>query len=199
MPTANGGLGFRKRTTFNKALLGKWLWRFGVKETRLWRRVVVLKFGKEWGGGPPTWEGGVHGYGLWRSIRMGWEVFSKNIQFKVGVGNRVKFWTDRWCGDLPLHLAFPVLYNFVANKAASVDSSLICQGVGDRKTWDVCFIRGPNDWEVDVMDDFFRFLASNLPSVTDGDHMRWKLTKNGDFNIRSFYHKLHGSASVVFP
>ena len=50
-----------------------------------------------------------------------------------------------------------------------------------------------------MVDDFFRFLASNLPSVMDGDCMRQKLTKNGDFNIHSFYHKLHGSSSVVFP
>ena len=86
---------------------------------------------------------------------MGWDVFSKNIQFKVGVGNRVKFWTDQWCGDLPLHLAFPVLYNIATYKAAFVDSSLICQGAWDRRTWDVCFIRGPNDWEADVVNDFF--------------------------------------------
>ena len=129
---------------------------------------------------------------------MGWEVFSKNIQFKVGVGDGVKFWTDKWCGDL-LHLVFLVLYNFAANREASVESSLICQGAGDRRTWDVYFIRGPNDWEVDVGDDFFRFLTSNLPSVTDGDCMRWELTKNGDFTIRLYYHKLHGSSSVVFP
>ena len=68
----NGGLGVRKLTTFNKALLGKWLWRFGVEETRLWRRVVALKFGEEWGGGGRGWttklERGVYGCGLWRSI-----------------------------------------------------------------------------------------------------------------------------------
>ena len=47
--------------------------------------------------------------------------------------------------------------------------------------------------------DLFRFLATNLPSGTDGDRLRWKLTKNRDFTIRSYYHKLHGSSSVVFP
>ena len=55
-PLENGGLGVRKITTLNKALLGKWLSQFGVEETRLWRRVVALKFGEEWGGGdgPPS-------------------------------------------------------------------------------------------------------------------------------------------------
>ena len=57
MSIANGGLGIRKLTTCNKALLGKWLWQFGVEESRIWRRVVVSKFGKEWGGGPSSREG----------------------------------------------------------------------------------------------------------------------------------------------
>ena len=83
---------------------------------------------------------------------MGWGVFNSNVQYKVGVGDRVKLWKDRWCGDLPLQLAFPVLYNFAANREASVESSLIGQGVGVRRTWDVCFIQGPNDWEADVVD-----------------------------------------------
>ena len=49
-PMENGKLGIRKLTTFNTALLGKWLWRFGVEETRVWKRVVASKFGEEWGG-----------------------------------------------------------------------------------------------------------------------------------------------------
>ena len=157
----------------------------------IWRRM---------GGGWTSKLGrGSHGCVLWRSIRMGWEMFRKNVHFKIGVGDRVKFWTDRWCGDLPLDLAFSILYNIVANKEASVETSLMCQGAGNRRTWDVCFIRGPNDWEADVMDDFFQFLASNLPLVTGGDRMRWKLTKNRDFTIRLYYPKLHGSSSIVFP
>ena len=64
---------------------------------------------------------------------MGWEVFNKNVQYKVGVGDRVKLWTDRWCGDLPLRLAFPVLYNFAANREASIESSRYVkeQGIGE--------------------------------------------------------------------
>ena len=50
-PLKNGGLGVRNLTTFNKGLLGKWLWWFGIEKTRLWRRVVALKFGEEFGGG----------------------------------------------------------------------------------------------------------------------------------------------------
>ena len=108
---------------------------------------------------------------------MGWEVFNKNVQYKVGVGDRVKLWKDRWCGDLPLNLAYPVLYNFAANREASVQSSLICHGAGDRRIWDIRFNRGPNDWEADVVDKFLRLLASNLPSGTEGDRLIWKLTK----------------------
>ena len=93
-PLKNGGLGVRKLIIFNKALLGEWLWRFGIEERRLWRRVVALKFGEEWRGWTSKLGRGVRGSGLWRSIRMGWEDFSKNIRFEVGVGDRVKFWTD---------------------------------------------------------------------------------------------------------
>ena len=153
MPMAKGGLGIRKLTTFNKALLGKWLWRFGVEENRLWGRVVALKFGEDWGGWTSKLGRGGHSCGLWRRIQMDWEVFNKNVQYKVGVGDRVKFWKDRWCGDLSLKLAFPILYNFVVNREASIESSLI---------WDVRFNRGPNDWEVDVVEEFLRLLPLGI-------------------------------------
>ena len=55
---------------------------------------------------------------------MGWEVLSKNILFEVGVGDKVKLWTDQWCGDSPLQLTFPVVYGIASNKKALVAYSL---------------------------------------------------------------------------
>ena len=179
-PKANGGLGARKLTTFNKALLGKWLWRFGVEETCLWRRVIALKFREEWGVCSSKLGRGVHSCGLWRSIRKGWEAFSKCIRFKVGVGDRVKFWIDQWCGDLPLHLSFLVVYEIAANREAFVASCLEWLGIEAQRSWNVRLFRDPNDWE-------------------HGDRMRWKLSKKGDFDIHSFYNKLQSPLPIIFP
>ena len=49
------------------------------------------------------------------------------------------------------------------------------------------------------MDAFLRILGSNLPPTDNGDHMRWKLSKNGDFDIQSFYNKLRGPLPIIFP
>ena len=49
------------------------------------------------------------------------------------------------------------------------------------------------------VDEFLRTLDSNLPPSVNGDHMRRKLTKNGDFDIRSFYSKLRSPLPIIFP
>ena len=41
--------------------------------------------------------------------------------------------------------------------------------------------------------------ASNLPPTVNGDRMRWKLTKNEAFNIRSFYNMLRSPWPIIFP
>ena len=40
---------------------------------------------------------------------MGWEDFSQHTRFEIGVGNRVKYWRDCWCGDQPLRITYLVL------------------------------------------------------------------------------------------
>ena len=112
-----------------------------------------------------------------------WEDFSKNIRFEVGVGDRVKLWTGQWCGDSPLQLTFPSVYGIASNKGASVASSLERLEIEEWRSWDVHFTRRPNDWKMGGVYDFLCTLGSNLPPTENGDRMRWKLTKNGDFDI----------------
>ena len=49
------------------------------------------------------------------------------------------------------------------------------------------------------VDAFLRTLGFNLPPTENEDRMQLKLTKNEDFDIRSFYNKLRGSLSIIFP
>ena len=45
-----GGLGVKCLSTLNRALLGKWSWRFMVEKEALWYQVISKKYGVEEGG-----------------------------------------------------------------------------------------------------------------------------------------------------
>jgi hypothetical protein len=60
---------------FNRALLGKWLWRYGLESKTCWRVVVDFKFGSSWGGWCSNELVGAYMVGLWKIIRELWEVF----------------------------------------------------------------------------------------------------------------------------
>ena len=47
-----------------------------------------------------------------------------------------------------------------------------------------------NDWEVESVVDFLQIMESNISSTESGDRVRWRLKKNGNFNIRPYYNML---------
>ena len=81
----------------------------------------------------------------------------------------MRFWQDGWYGDQPFQLAFLRLYGIAIDKEASVEASLSRQGAEGRRTWDVCFIREFNDWEMYEGLHFLRTLGANTPSMDVGD------------------------------
>ena len=83
----------------------------------------------------------------------------------------MKFWTDQWCGDLLLHLSFPVVYGITTNREAFVASSLEQLGTEARRSWKVLLLRDPNDWEMGDVDAFLHILGSNLSQSKQGDRM----------------------------
>ena len=63
-----GGLGIRRLDLLNRALLGKWVWRFAVEDNSIWRSFINTKYGSQNGGWFTPYPRGSYGVGLWKSI-----------------------------------------------------------------------------------------------------------------------------------
>ncbi|RVW89589.1 hypothetical protein CK203_036424 [Vitis vinifera] len=69
----DGGLGICSLATFNKALLGKWLWRFANENESLWKQIISTKYDLQEGGWCSKGARDRHGVGVWKAIRNeGW-------------------------------------------------------------------------------------------------------------------------------
>lgn len=107
----------------------------------LWKLVLVMKYGEEWGDSCTKNVHGTHGCGLWKGINMGREGFLHYIPFEVGEGSQFQFWQDSWCGDQPLSMAVPDLYDFSLACGALAESFLRGQSDGEPRNWDASFLR----------------------------------------------------------
>ena len=80
-----------------------------VERGALWEQVIGRKFGVEEGGWIVLKQ-------LGRKILKEGFLWSNNIGFSMGNGKKVRFWKDKWCGDVALCDSFPFLYALVESK-----------------------------------------------------------------------------------
>ncbi|RVW16810.1 putative ribonuclease H protein [Vitis vinifera] len=192
-----GGLGIRSLATFNKALLGKWLWRFANENELLWKQIILSKYDLQEGGWCSKNARNRYGVGVWKAIRKGWENFRSHSRFIIGDGTRVKFWKDLWCGNQSLEEAFPILFILSVNKEGWVAKAWEEDEGGG--SWGLRFNRHLNDWEVGEVES----LLSKLHPLTIRrgveDLFRWKENKNGTFSVKSFYSSFSRDTKPPFP
>ena len=90
--------------------------------------MIGVKYGQEGCGWKTKEVCGPFGVGLWKEIMKEVDWCWENIVFKVGKGNRVLFWTDKWCGNEALAQSYPQLFTLAGHKNAKVcevwDSSM---------------------------------------------------------------------------
>ena len=106
LPKEKGGLDIKDINTFNLALLGKWKWHLLQHQGELWARVLESRYGG-WRGLDEAGRTS-HESVWWRNLKRALHhshqgrVLQDGFRWKVGVGDRIKFWEDGWichCGD----------------------------------------------------------------------------------------------------
>ena len=115
-----GGLGLRKLALLNKALLGKWIWRFACDKENLWKKVISVKYGQEGLGWRTNEANGTFGVGVWKEILKETDWCWENIVFTMGNGTKIRFCTDHWCGLAALSQSFPQLFAMAVHRNAKI-------------------------------------------------------------------------------
>ena len=196
-PYVNGGLAIKNLRVFNTALLGKWLWRYGLEREALWRKVIREKYGSLEGGWMSNNPRGSHGVGLWKFIRAGWDTFFRFVQIRVGDGSRTRFWDDVWCLDVPLKEAFPGLYRLACIKDVTVADSVLFRGAAI--SWEVNLTRTMQDWELETISAFLELLYSTTIKRNEEDRMCWRPSLTKGFHVKSYYKVLSSHGGALFP
>ena len=173
------------------------VWRYGIEIDALWRRVIEVKYGNDWGGWCTKKVTSAYGVSWWRHIRIGWMSFSKLLLYDVGDGTRVKFWKHVWCGDRILQETFPELYCISRTKDSSVTEAMCW--FGRRIHWDAKFRRPPQDWEQESFDLFMDMIYSSTVRGLGPDRVCWKPSRNRGFEIRGFYLSFYPPTLLSFP
>lgn len=126
-PKDKGGASLHCLQSMNKALVCKWLWRFGLKVGSLWRQVVFAKFGLVDG-----WDTSVHrgpyGHSLWRGIMQFSSLFKKGLAYAVGDGWQINFWEDIWCGERSLKVDILAVFGKGADPTSIVETNFSMHG-----------------------------------------------------------------------
>ncbi|GKU91277.1 hypothetical protein SLEP1_g5176 [Rubroshorea leprosula] len=199
---SEGGLGVPNLDYRNIALLGKWWDRFGKEEGSLWKKVVIDKF---YGGGS-VWDINQtqlrNVSTLWRNIvelgekgGNGSRVLKEGFGWKVGMGDKVKFWVDKWIGTEPLNISFPRLFNLTSNKDALVME--VGQFSNDswiwKNIWRHDFIGRERDEEQRIKEIILRELVlSSQP-----DQRRWSFDTANGYTVRKAYSLMAGQNRLV--
>lgn len=175
------------RNRLNIALNTKWLWRFLLEEDRLWRRVIMVRWGELFDREGTGRINKQHGLGLWRKILMDWRCFKACNQWKIGRGDKIKFWKDEWIEGGCLMSHFPRIFEISQSRNMVVKEAY--KENNGSQTWEVNVYRNLKDWEVQ---DYINLLSLlETQELNDiGDRVIWKLSQNGQFSSKSYYHYL---------
>ena len=175
VPKTKGGLGFRDFVCFNKALLAKQCWRLLKTPDSLAARIIKAKYYPHGSimkvnlGSKPSF--------AWRSIFGARDLIEERIMWRIGNGEEVQIWGDRW---IPKPSKFTVYSapNNIEPKAKVKE--LINSNMG---WWDQSLLTA-----IFPKEEKEAINTIPLSSTNQLDVEIWRCTETGVFSVKSAYH-----------
>ena len=178
LPKAMGGLGVGNIVHKNLILLFKWWWRFSESDNSLWKRILKSvhdikgvkastdTFQKVKDG---TWAHLLRSDAETSKLRS---IIDEGMIVKIGNGNSVRFWHDRWCDIGVLKTAFPRLYTISLQKNLNV--SQMGEWQDNFWAWQLAWRRTLYEWECEEVQRLKNIIQNIIPDRGAEDIVYWK-------------------------
>jgi ribonuclease HI len=173
-PKKEGGMGFRDFHSFNLAMLAKQIWRLVNEPNSLCARVLKAKYyphGDILKVGPKAGSSFT-----WQSILAGLPTFKRGMIWRVGNGESINIWTDKWIPQSQDRMVITPRGGTVYTKV----SELIDPSTG---SWDLQLLN-----EIFLSVDVGRIIQIPINIQGFDDFIAWSFTRHGRYTVRSGYH-----------
>ena len=183
-----GGLGIRDIKMFNYALLAKWRWRSFYVDKGRWKDVLESKYGLDpYTGHTPM----KYQCWWWRDLMkvckegggVGW--FQEQVGWKIGSGEKVRFWEDVWVGCSNLKSLFPRLFSLSLIQGQKVEEVGVWDDIEWR--WTLSWRRSRFEWESLLVNELVSHISRANVRKDVEDTLVWKSDESGVFSVSSAY------------
>ena len=191
-PKIDGELGIKDLSKFNAALRGRWIWGLASNHNQLWARLLTSKYG----GLVDLQSSRVKGWhsSWWKDLRKLYhqpyfQIIHQNMTWRVGCGDRVRFWQDPWIGQ---GCSLQQKYNqlFFISRQQNLSISKMGKFSQNTWSWDFKWRRNLFDYENEQAIAFMEDISAFSIHQQLQDIMVWQAEPNGLYSTKSAYRLL---------
>lgn len=187
----------------NLVLLLKWWWRFSGSDIPLWKRILSSAYRirgskassqafREVKDG--VWHQLMSNDSLTTQIRT---IVEEGMILRIGNGQSIMFWQDRWCESSPLYKSFPRLFTLSLQKNCFI--SQMGEWMESSWTWQLLWRRPLYEWESNEVESLKQCIDRYSPNSNELDSISWKYTSVLSFPTKVITEKVYESSMPILP
>ena len=124
-------------------------------------------------------------------------IVEEGMILKIGYGDSILCWQDRWCEAGPLSRAFPRLFALCLQKSCFLNQ--MGDSLDDSWSWNFRWRRALFDWEREEIGRLEHCIALKIPRRHKVDCVTWRESDFCYFPTKCIVDKVYESSSPILP